>query len=74
MTANQPIQKKLILNKQTISALTRQHYNNALGWGDPFRCFENLWTLYYCDMIISELIPEAVGDNPAPDLNNQIKF
>jgi hypothetical protein len=68
------MQKKLILNKHTLSRLTERHFNNALGWGDPYKCFENLWTLYYCDMIISKLNAETFTDNHAPQFDYQIKI
>lgn len=43
-------QKKLELNKQTVSNLSKDQLNSIkAGKCDP--CWENLWTLYHCDVI-----------------------
>jgi hypothetical protein len=43
-------QKKLELNKQTVSNLT-DHQLNEIKAGQQPACWENLWTLYYCDIV-----------------------
>lgn len=49
--------KKLKLNKQTIDDLTKQEMNEVKAGGYK-ACWENLWTLYYCDYIWTGKIPE----------------
>lgn len=41
--------KKLKLNKQTVSNLSRDELSNIKA-GEK-ACWENLWTVYYCDIV-----------------------
>lgn len=41
---------KLELNKQTISNLTSQELSDIKA-GQQVPCWENLWTLYHCDVM-----------------------
>jgi hypothetical protein len=40
--------KKLVLNKQTVSTLTAKELSKVKA---GIACWENLWTLYHCDVI-----------------------
>lgn len=42
--------KNLALNKQTISHLTDRELHEIKG-GSQEPCWENLWTLYNCDVV-----------------------
>jgi hypothetical protein len=42
--------KKLRLNKQTVSNLSRSDLSDIKAGGQP-GCWENLWTWYYCDVV-----------------------
>jgi hypothetical protein len=42
--------KKLRLNKQTVSNLSRTDLSDIKAGGQR-GCWENLWTLYYCDVV-----------------------
>ena len=45
--------KKLNLNKQTIANLKRQELSDIRAGNDRQQraCWENLWTLYHCDVV-----------------------
>ncbi|MCU0285398.1 MAG: hypothetical protein MUF15_03260 [Acidobacteria bacterium] len=43
------VKKNLKLNKQTISDLSREELSNIKAAEKA--CWENLWTVYYCDVI-----------------------
>jgi len=40
--------KKLVLNKQTVSTLAAKELSKVKA---GVACWENLWTLYHCDVI-----------------------
>lgn len=42
--------KKLELNKQTIANLTKEELLHIIA-GKHDACWENLWTLYHCDVM-----------------------
>jgi hypothetical protein len=42
--------KKLKLNKQTVSDLSRDELSNIKA-GAQKGCWENIWTLYSCDVV-----------------------
>ena len=46
--------KKLRLNKQTVSNLSRNDLNNVKAGGQQ-ACWENLWTMYYCNVVYTGL-------------------
>lgn len=48
--------KKLNLGKQTISNLTTKELKETKAGLKP--CWENLWTLYHCDVIYTCTVPE----------------
>ncbi|MCP5054475.1 MAG: hypothetical protein GY940_45325 [bacterium] len=57
------LQKKMILNKRKVSALTRGQDGDVQGPKMGNGCFENLWTYYYCHVFSSRVDPEAFGDD-----------
>jgi len=48
--------KKLELKKKTIANLTKKEMSEAKAGYK--KCWENLWSLYYCDYIWTGKIPE----------------
>lgn len=50
MTKTENKVKKLELNKQTVSNLTDAQLHEIKAGQQP-ACWENLWTIYYCDYI-----------------------
>jgi hypothetical protein len=48
--------KKLELKKKTISNLTKQEMSEIKAGYK--KCWENLWSLYYCDHIWTGATPE----------------
>ena len=44
-------QQKLTLNKETISDLSKNQMGVARGGKQQPACWENLWTMYECDVI-----------------------
>ncbi|MCP5047941.1 MAG: hypothetical protein GY940_12265 [bacterium] len=53
--------KKLELNKQTVAHLSQEELSEIKA-GKFTKCWENLWTLYYCGLVWTGLEP-----NPEPD-------
>jgi hypothetical protein len=51
MTKNDETQTKLEFNKKTISNLTKNELGEVKAGIDQEQCWENLWTLYHCDVI-----------------------
>ncbi|MCX6583869.1 MAG: class I lanthipeptide [Candidatus Aminicenantes bacterium] len=42
--------KKLKLNKRTVSNLSREDLSDIKAGGQR-GCWENLWTMYYCEIV-----------------------
>lgn len=59
MTKKGVNQKKMELNKQTVSNLTDNQLNDIKA-GKLAPCWENLWTIYHCDVVYT-------GSSPAED-------
>lgn len=54
--------KKLALNKETVSnldILTREAQREIAAGNAYSDCWENLWTMYYCDVIWTGKEPEV---------------
>ena len=65
---------KLELNKQLITQFSRLNsINNHLA-PENYKCFENLWTFYYCDVIDSHLTPEVPGDEHQQFVIRHLEF
>jgi hypothetical protein len=63
MLKNELHRKELVLNRETVSNLTLKQLDRSLAGKEVvFRCFRNLWTLYYCDVINSRIEPDAGMD------------
>ncbi|MCP4216652.1 MAG: hypothetical protein GY765_18515 [bacterium] len=54
-------EKKLVLNKETVAHLRNKDMGNVLaGKGDQKGCWENLWTMYHCDVFGTTTPPRII--------------
>jgi hypothetical protein len=47
-------ERKLTLSRQTVTNLSKEALKDIRAGGD-IACWENLWTLYHCDVIYTRL-------------------
>lgn len=58
MKKKNDIQKKLEMNKETISNLTKSELSKvSAGRDGQDACWENIWTLYHCEVVFTAELP-----------------